>query len=341
MRDHPNHSRQTPSSMPESITQAVRSPTVFISAVVVLVLLNLLVWLWLKPVYGLADQTLSTPARQAFVAERNRLERIIEAPCNSAIIDAYVIQRNHSGRNPSVTPGTSVPSPQSEGLDSRSSTSELSYASLVSLLQNASVRVVTGNSYGSGFFINDQTIVTNRHVVDKGLNDPIFVTSKALGPLPLPVRVVALTPASEIGKPDFAILELPNPVSEVTPLRVGRDPSPLQEVISVGFPGLLTEIDIDSVTPSPIFGSGSVKTIKPQPDSVSLVFHTADISSGNSGGPLVNLCGQVVGVNTFVIAEKDHMDGRALSALASSTLIDFLLAHQIEYQPAQEVCGGQ
>ena len=52
---------------------------------------------------------------------------------------------------------------------------------------------------------------------------------------------------------------------------------------------------------------------------VEIVQHTAEIRVGNSGGPLVNSCGMVVGVNTFLrivsesAGEKDNLQSAAQS----------------------------
>lgn len=325
----------------EFLTGSVRNPAVFIGAVILLVILNLLVWVWLAPWHSLTEWAGAIQSRQMLEAEHNRLQQVIDAPCNSVVVDDYAVERNRTASGSSSSGRSATPSRDSYAGQFHTGSSQLSYAALVSLLQNSTVRVVTTNSTGSGFFINDQTIITNRHVIEDGLRGPVYVTSKALGTNPIQARVVAVSQDGVIGEPDFAILQLPEPSTTITPLRIGTDPSPLDEVISAGFPGLLTGIDLDLITPSPIFGSGRVKTVKVQSGGVSLIFHTADISSGSSGGPLVNVCGQVVGVNTFMIADENHIDGRALSALSAGTLADFLAAHPVEYQAANEVCGDQ
>ena len=317
-----------------SVHRFVRDPVLFVGSVVLLVIINLLVWLWLYPANSLVGRAHESDGLRL---ERARLLKVISATCDSDIIDVYHRERRSALGYPL---GSSLGNDGSQNFTADSMSEKMSYVELLSLLQQSSVRILTSESYGSGFFIDEQRIVTNRHVVEPGLNSAIFAASKSLGPIPVPVRVVAMTENAEIGEPDFAVLQLLQPVATLSPLRLAPDPTPLSEVIAVGFPGLLTELDVDQVTPSPIFSSGRVTTVKAQPSGTDFVFHTADISSGNSGGPLVNFCGEVVGVNTFVIAENDHIGGRALSALSPSSLRHFLDKHGIAYQLSAGGCRG-
>jgi S1-C subfamily serine protease len=317
--------------------EVVRKPAVFIGLVILLLILNWWVWVWLAPLQSLSKLTTVEQSRQAFDGDRDRLQQVLDSSCESQVVDVYSRERHSATANPS---GAVSKSPSTD-TQPEANTKILPYPSLLALLQNASVRVITNQSSGSGFFINNQTIVTNRHVVEENLNKPIFVTSKALGMQPVPVTVFALSPDSGIGEADFALLRLDTPVTAVSALTLSTTVSPLDAVVSVGFPGLITNLDIDRITPSPVFGTGHVATVQTQPTGTALIFHSAEISSGNSGGPLVNLCGQVVGVNTFVVTDAERIEGRALSALSTNELINFLSSHPVEYQVSRGVCGGR
>jgi len=89
-----------------------------------------------------------------------------------------------------------------------------------------------------------------------------------------------------------------------------------------------------------LFTSGDVNTVQPQASGVSLIIHTADISPGSSGGPLVDKCGVVVGVNTFVMAPGDSAEGRRLYALSSDTLRKFLASSRQNYTVAGQCPSG-
>ena len=65
------------------------------------------------------------------------------------------------------------------------------------------------------------------------------------------------------------------------------------------------------------------------------VVHSAPISKGNSGGPLIDMCGRLVGVNTFVV--QGPM--RNLNfALATTDLIAFLAGTPAEPVLSAESC---
>ena len=53
-----------------------------------------------------------------------------------------------------------------------------------------------------------------------------------------------------------------------------------------------------------------------------IILHSADISAGNSGGPLVDSCGRAVGINTFIATNQQAT--KANYALGASWLAAFL-----------------
>lgn len=72
-----------------------------------------------------------------------------------------------------------------------------------------------------------------------------------------------------------------------------------------------------------------------------IVQHTASVNPGNSGGPLLDLCAQVVGLNTSV-ALDERTGGNANEtyfASGSTTLIDFLYSNGIPHHTGGDECG--
>jgi S1-C subfamily serine protease len=68
---------------------------------------------------------------------------------------------------------------------------------------------------------------------------------------------------------------------------------------------------------------------------VQIVSHTAQISQGNSGGPLVDTCGVVVGVNTYIHSDSG---GVRMFAIGRNTLNDFLSMNAVSYSMNDQDC---
>jgi hypothetical protein len=180
---------------------------------------------------------------------------------------------------------------------------------LASRIEAGVVLVVADDSVGSGFFISSELIVTNQHVT-AGASD-VLVASKKVGML----RAKVIGRGVEDETRDFSLLRVA-PQGDAIPFEFAVPAAPLSPVIAAGFPGLylatdpvfqqLKNGDRDAVKDlSPIFQSGVVSHLQRHPEAeTTLVLHSAEISPGNSGGPLVDYCGRVIGVNTFLRSDR-------------------------------------
>jgi S1-C subfamily serine protease len=68
------------------------------------------------------------------------------------------------------------------------------------------------------------------------------------------------------------------------------------------------------------------------------IAHSAAISAGNSGGPLVDTCGRVVGVNTFIRVSVDQAS-HAGYAIASDDILRFLAEQKVSPTIKAGPCG--
>ena len=151
-------------------------------------------------------------------------------------------------------------------------------------------------SAGTGVIVtSDGYILTNKHVVEDTTNIQVILSD---GTTYENVKIAALDPLN-----DIAFLKISN-VSNLTPAELG-DSKTLnigQEVIAIGnalgqYQGTVTSGIISGVNRSLTAESSNGMD---QEDLTDMIQTDAAINSGNSGGPLVNAKGQVIGINTAV-----------------------------------------
>lgn len=187
-------------------------------------------------------------------------------------------------------------------------------------------------SHGSGFAVDAETIVTNAHVVSEAVNDPDL----AIGLVPsnggsaVYGRVIAVSPRN-----DLALVRTTRPL-RLPPLTIaGNAPANANGVLAIGYPMNvdqaqgLGEDDLFRAQP-PVTSQGFLSGRRPSRDFDTLL-HTAPIARGNSGGPLVDQCGRVVGVNSFG-ADSAATEAEFFFAVTMRELLPFLRANNITPQ---------
>ena len=162
--------------------------------------------------------------------------------------------------------------------------------SVVTVVASSSSGVGAGRSTGTGVVItSDGEILTNSHVVE-GSDDVRVLFGDTIDPIP--AVVLAADPGN-----DLALLKID--LDDLAPA-VFADPDSISigdEVVAVGF-----ALDLDG---GPTVTRGIVsalnRTIANSDGALDGLIQTdAAISSGNSGGPLLNSRGEVIGINTAV-----------------------------------------
>jgi S1-C subfamily serine protease len=204
------------------------------------------------------------------------------------------------------------------------------------------VMIIADDVIGTGFFISRDLVVTNRHVVEQARR--LFIAGKYVGLAP--AQPVAL--GRETALTDFALLRV-SPQPSVMPFGLAVPSRPMTPIIAAGYPGLHLTTDVmyqrlrsgDATAAaglSPVFQTGVVSHLQPHAEqAVTLVIHGAEIAPGNSGGPLLDYCGRVVGVNTFGRTEE-RLPVTARYALGSDGLGAFLLSVGQDAALASEPC---
>jgi S1-C subfamily serine protease len=168
---------------------------------------------------------------------------------------------------------------------------------------------------GSGWVLDARAglIVTNAHVVNMGTNFRAGLLARAQ-----PAQLVAVAPCE-----DLAVLRVPS-VQGLQSMELGPSQSQLklgQTVVAVGFPQSATpDSHLTSTTGSISVARLTFKDIALDvPQYPDVVQTDAAINVGNSGGPLVDLQGRLVGVNS---AGRTDADGRAVQAQGFAIGID-------------------
>ena len=157
---------------------------------------------------------------------------------------------------------------------------------------------------GSGFVWDDEGhIVTNRHVVDEAERIVVMFSDGVQAD----AEVVGDDPDS-----DLAVIRIVDDSVKPPPLAVGDSDNilPGQLAVAIGDPfsrGF-------SMTSGIISAVG--RTINPTDSNFSVprvVQHDAATNPGNSGGPLLNRDGEVIGINTQIISETGVSSGVGLA----------------------------
>lgn len=214
---------------------------------------------------------------------------------------------------------------------------------------------------GSGVLIGPGLVLTNAHVVNEKVPIRISIANDLLPRTP--ARVVALrydhneftsgtvveyiankiienadirdidiTPPQK--NYDMAILSfVPPPGMRLPALAFARAPVRGESVIASGYPGRAARRDVDSTnayasvsTTPQVLSSGVVTSLldnKPR-----MIMHNAECSSGNSGGPVVNSRGEILGMQTWTSLPDDPSEYMAL-AIDSRDILPFLEANGV------------
>lgn len=167
---------------------------------------------------------------------------------------------------------------------------------------------------GSGFIVSaDGMILTNRHVVD---DEDATYTVVLLDDREFEARVLAKDPLNDIAvvkidATDLSTLDL----GDSNSVQIG------QTVIAVGyslgeFQNSVTKGIVSGINRRIVAGDGRTSGI------IEGAIQTdAAINRGNSGGPLINLAGQVIGINTAV-SQQGQLIGFAIPINSAKEAVD-------------------
>jgi V8-like Glu-specific endopeptidase len=216
------------------------------------------------------------------------------------------------------------------------------------LMEAATVWIVAEDddciSSGSGFLVGKGRVITNAHVVEGvGKRGSVYVLNEKI-PI-TEARVLKAvhdeTDDDVLGGRDFALLKFTPPSGVDLPtLAFNLEVKRMDRVSAWGYPVMVTRFDkstralrddgdASGLEPAPVvYTEGAVSAIVSERMGSAIV-HTAAIAGGNSGGPLVNGRGEVVGINTWGYKEEDEGAFLNISIMAND-IVAFLLDNGIE-----------
>ena len=178
-----------------------------------------------------------------------------------------------------------------------------------------------GESFGSGFYVSmDGHLVTNAHVIEGCANVQVVSGLSA----PTPGRLLAKDTAN-----DLALLITSQKPQHIATLRGGVKIG--EGIAAFGYPlvGLLST--------SGNFTVGNVSSVTGMGDDTRYLQISAPIQPGNSGGPVVDQSGNVVGVVVSkldvikVAAAIDDLPQNVNFAIKSTVLLNFLDSNGVSY----------
>ncbi|MEZ5708652.1 MAG: trypsin-like peptidase domain-containing protein [Blastomonas sp.] len=191
--------------------------------------------------------------------------------------------------------------------------------------------------HGSGFAVSPDKVVTNAHVVRPVQEDSTVLIgiipsqgSKSFGG-----KLLAVSPRN-----DLALIQLQE--GRLPPVAVyGAAVADGTDVVAIGYPGAVDRaqgLSLDQLIEpmAPVKTPGVVSGGRTSREFDTLL-HTAPLAAGNSGGPLVDNCGRVVGVNSFG-SLSDGNDAEFGFAVSNRELAGFLRAAKISYSNVATDC---
>jgi serine protease Do len=157
--------------------------------------------------------------------------------------------------------------------------------------------VVRQHGIGAGVIVDvDGYIMTNAHVVEGAQRVRVTLSLNGTTFQRVDAKVIGVERQA-----DLALLKIDGHQLPALPFNV-KPPQPGQIVVAIGSPSGLQ----NTVT----MGVISSAWRQPDPDNPMVYLQTdAPINRGNSGGPLVDVSGAIVGLNTFIISSSGGSEG--------------------------------
>ena len=154
-----------------------------------------------------------------------------------------------------------------------------------------------GSSTGTGVVLSaDGYVITNYHVVEGATDISVLLTDGR----ELPARMVGGDKLSDLAVLEVDALDLtPIEFGDSDSLRVGDTVVAIGDPLGVELRGTMTDGIVSAIN----------RNLTTDGRTLTLIQTNAALNSGNSGGPLINCYGQVIGINTMKIGDYVNSAG--------------------------------
>ncbi len=182
--------------------------------------------------------------------------------------------------------------------------------------------LLVGGVTGTAWPISSRYVVTNSHVVSEG-SKVTLVSSQGQE---IPASAVLRDETN-----DIVVLEVKDPHALPAALPLAQSQARLgASVFTIGFP----RVDFMGRAPKLSIGVISGENgLRDDPDSLQT---TVPIQPGNSGGPLLNMKGEVVGVVKSMLGIRDTADGSLQVLQTTSCALKIKCVQELLYQLPQK-----
>jgi serine protease Do len=155
---------------------------------------------------------------------------------------------------------------------------------IISKAESIIVQIATPYATGTGFYLKPfDLIITNEHVVRGNKN--VVIAGNLFEKQMTPVIYLDIKYDLAFLKPPLGHRMISYDCGDISKIDEGDN------VIAVGHPFDLKY----SAT------QGIISNLDHKEDDISYIQHDAALNPGNSGGPLINMEGQIIGINTFIV----------------------------------------
>lgn len=203
---------------------------------------------------------------------------------------------------------------------------------------------------GTAFAINDNgDYITNHHVIETALKGGEIVAVESLEP----EKIHKVDIVWESQEHDLAMVNIVTWKNKPVTLSNGSNVKKGQDVYSIGFPGAAdrdnpAEFNVSTVK------KGILSAFKSFPlmaggRNIKMLEHDAPVNSGNSGGPLADACGRVIGINeqkalSGLVKQGDNVAVNTAEGILFSIntieLMALLDQNKVSYQRDDKLCAG-